>query len=58
MIFFLITDGNNHVICTANNREFAKSKAAGFLKGNPDHYVVTPLTNEGETVHLDVTVKG
>lgn len=43
------------VIVTARNREYAKSKAANFLGGNPDKYIVEPLTQMGYRVHFDIT---
>jgi len=60
MIVFLVTSelGGVHVICTATNREYAKSKASQFLGGNPDEYIVSPLTNKGDKVHLDITFIG
>ena len=57
MKFWLVTLNGVHVICNSRTREFAKSKAHSCLGGNPDTYVVTPLTDAGERVNLDVTVK-
>ena len=54
------------VICRAENREAAKRIAAKCLLGNPDDFIVTPLSSPGEAVvfHLrtegkkDATVQG
>ena len=56
MILWLVEIGNIHVVCTARNREYAKSKAHAFIGGNPDDYTVTPLTEAGDRLHLDITV--
>jgi len=55
VILFIVSDGNYHVIVTALNREYAKSKAAGFLGNDPDEYVVSPLTKPGDSIHLDIS---
>lgn len=49
-IVFLVSRPNQyieHVIIVARDREFAKSHASHILGGDPDHYVVTPLTSPG-----------
>lgn len=43
-------------VVTARNREYAKRKAAGFLGGNPDNYIVVRLTQMGTRVHFDLTI--
>jgi len=61
MRIFLVTSKENmsvHAICTAVNRDYAKSKASQFLFGDPDEYIVTPLTNEGDRIHLDISFYG
>lgn len=44
------------VICSARDQQDAKIKANKWLVHNPDNYVITPLTNPGDRVHLDITV--
>lgn len=57
-ILWLVTrkETKHHVVCSAMNREYAKSKSHQILLGNPDDYVVTPLTEEGDRVHLDISI--
>lgn len=56
MILFKVSseDGINHVIATANDREEAKRKARKQLLADPDRYIVTPLTKEGDKVIIKV----
>jgi len=55
-IMWLVTVGNAHFICNAFHRETAKQLAAHWFAGDPDKYIVTPLTKEGDRVHVAVTV--
>ena len=58
-ILFLVTSGNSHVIVYARDRERAKRDAQRWLgnyNGGPDNYTVTPLTSQGDRVHLDLTL--
>lgn len=56
--FWIVEIGNTHVILNTSrpDREEAKRKAHKWLGANPDHYTVTPLTESGDRVHLDITV--
>lgn len=56
MILFKVSskDNRRHVITTAGEREEAKRNAQRQLADNPDHYIVTPLTVEGDEVILKV----
>lgn len=56
MILFLVTMGNAHVIVWAGSREHAKRQAQQWLGIGMDHYMVTPLTNDGDRVHLAITL--
>lgn len=65
MILFLVEQGNSHVLTYASDREAAKRKAFNWMGwgeyhtpkgGNPDHYTVTPLIEEGDRIHLDITI--
>lgn len=38
----------SNVIVEARTREYAKSHSAYILGGDPDKYVVTPITKAGE----------
>jgi len=59
MIVFLVARPDmppqlsKNVIVEASDREFAKSYAALILGGDPDYYVVTPITKrEDRTIFL------
>lgn len=56
MKLWLVTRAGHHVVLSALNREYAKSKSQEILGGDPDEYTVTPLTNEGDRVHLDLNI--
>lgn len=56
-IAFLVTRGNAHVITVGLDREDAKRTAHRWLDGNPDEYIVTPLTREGDRIKIDLTVQ-
>lgn len=49
--------GNVHVLTNALNREGAKRNAERWMGGNPDTYVVTPLTAPGDRIKLDITLR-
>jgi hypothetical protein len=51
--FFIVSSGVLHVITNSMDREGAKINAQPFLAGNPDHYVVSPLTNPGDVVQFN-----
>lgn len=62
MRLFMCTRGNARCIVSViskgvNEREEAKRKAYGWLGLNPDDYVVLPLTNHSDRVHIDVTIQ-
>lgn len=44
-------------ICSADGRETAKQMASKFLLGDPDKYIVHPLTNPGEVVKLRINIQ-
>lgn len=52
----LVPDEKMHAIVQASGREGAKQIAAPLLYhwGDPDKYVVTPLTADGERVAISV----
>lgn len=55
IIFIVSRPGQiiENVIVAARDRDFAKSHASHILGGNPDHYVVDPITKHGSrTVFL------
>lgn len=63
MILFHIIDPSRNinprpvVIVTATGRDYAKSKASQFIGGDPDNYIVTPLTQAGDYIHFDISIK-
>jgi hypothetical protein len=46
-----------NVVTTADSREMAKRMAAGILKGDPDKYIVTPVTKRGSRTVLIVAAE-
>ena len=56
MILFHVKLGNAIVITWARSREVAKSQAMAWLGNDPEKYVVTPLTSEGDRVRLNITL--
>ena len=56
MILFMCEWGNAHVITWALDREDAKRKARTWLSYDPDKYIVTPLTEPGDRVHMSITL--
>lgn len=62
---YLVGFGNIRYLCDANDREEAKRRAAKWIcyentphipVPNPDQFVVTPLTNHGDRIKLDITL--
>lgn len=53
---FLVSFGNIKVITWALGRESAKRNAHDWIGGNMDQYIVSPLTNPGDRIHLDITL--
>jgi len=47
---------NVKVIVWTIGRENAKRKAHEWIGNDPDKYVVTPITNPGDRVKLDITL--
>jgi len=45
-------------IVHGRDREFAKENARDWLGGDPDQYVVTPLTNEGDRIAVSFPLGG
>jgi hypothetical protein len=54
-ILFMVEMGNRHVLVWAIEREEAKRQARSWLRDNPDNYIVTPLTEPGDSIHLALT---
>lgn len=55
-ILFMVERGNVHVLTYATDRENAKRNAQKWMGMNPDHYTVSPLTEPGDRIKLDITV--
>lgn len=56
-IVFMVEMGNIHVFVIAFNREGAKSTAHAWIGGDPDRYIVSPLTEPGDRIHFALTVR-
>lgn len=52
-IFFMVEFGNIHFFTYAFGREDAKRRSERWIGGNPDSYIVTPLTEQGDRIALD-----
>jgi hypothetical protein len=55
-IVFMVEYGNIHYITYAFDRESAKRSALGWIGGNSDNYIVTPLTEPGDRIHIGITL--
>lgn len=44
------------MVTLAVGREDAKRKARYWMGGNPDEYIVTPITNPGDILKVDITL--
>ncbi len=55
-IFYCVSQPNTNikVFTMAYNREGAKRQAHRWIGLDPDKYTVSPLTNKGDRVKLDV----
>lgn len=52
----MVSLGNIRYFTWAGDRENAKRNARSWIGGNIDQYVVTPLTEPGDRVHLALTL--
>lgn len=57
IVFMVRRVGGSAFFTTAFNREGAKRNAEPWFGGNPDEYVVTPLTKPGENIKFDLAVR-
>jgi hypothetical protein len=55
-IIFMVQMGNVRVFVWATDREDAKRQAHSWIGSDPDNYIVTPLTNLGDRIHLSLTL--
>lgn len=55
-IVFMVEMGNIHVFTYQLDRESAKRDAHAWIGGNPDDYIVTPLTTPGDRIRLNMTL--
>lgn len=55
-ILFLVEMGNVHYLCYANDREDAKRQAHRWIGANVDDYTITPLTEPGDRVRIELNL--
>lgn len=55
-IVFMVQMGNVRVFVWAIDREEAKRQARTWIGSDSDNYIVTPLTNPGDRIHLALTL--
>jgi hypothetical protein len=53
---FLCSLGNIRVVLWAMGREDAKRQARVWLGSDPDSYTVTSLSEQGDRVHISITL--
>lgn len=53
---FVCSLGNIRYVCWAMGREDAKRQAQSWIGGNPDSYVVSPISEQGDRVHIALTL--
>lgn len=53
---FVIGFGNIRFVCWAMDREDAKRQAYHWIGGNAESYVVTPISEPGDRVHIALTL--
>ena len=51
-------DGTRYMyFCNADGRETAKRMASAFLLGDPDKYIMSPISDSGDTVNLRINIQ-
>lgn len=55
-ILYLVSYGNIRYVTWAFDRENAKRQAQSWIGGNPDEYIVSPLSELGDRVHIALTL--
>ena len=53
---FVVSLGNIRFLCWAMGREDAKHQARSWIGSDPDTYVVTPISEQGDRVHIALTL--
>lgn len=53
---FMVELGNIHYLCYAGDREDAKRRARNWIGDDPDNYIVSPLTEQGDRIHIGLTL--
>lgn len=56
-ILWMVEFGNIHVITNGYTREDAKRSAHKWIGADPEQYVVTPLTEKGDRIKIDITLQ-
>jgi hypothetical protein len=55
-VLFMVEMGNIHFFTYSYNREDAKRSAYDWMGGDPERYIVTPLTEKGDRIKLDIVL--
>lgn len=45
------------VVYASQDREIAKEIAKDWLGGNPDQYIVSPLSDPGDRIHINIPIE-
>lgn len=55
-VLFMVEMGNVHFFCFAYDREGAKRQAHAWIGSDKDKYIITPLTEPGDRIHMALSL--
>jgi len=55
-ILFMVEMGNIHFFCFAHDREDAKRQAHRWIGHDKEQYIVSPLTEPGDRIHMALSL--